>query len=86
MIGQATKPHRYSQVNWVTAIALLIFHTGAPGANGGLFVCDLWESREAFEEFGKVLMPLIEKHGMAAGVTPVITTPYYVYQTQEVEV
>ena len=32
MIRQATKPHRYSRVNWVTAIALLIFHTGAIAA------------------------------------------------------
>lgn len=40
----------------------LLYHAGAPKPDGGLVVFDIWESEEAFREYGKVLMPLIQKH------------------------
>jgi hypothetical protein len=67
----------------------LIFHTGAPNPSGGWFVVDLWESRQTFDEFTKVLMPFIEKSKMDA-VQPKIMTPHFIlqniYQTQREEV
>jgi hypothetical protein len=57
----------------------LLFHTGAPNPNGGWFVLDLWESEQAFQEFGKVLVPFIQKNGFPM-VTPTIMEPAYVYE------
>lgn len=57
----------------------LIFHTGAPKPDGGWFVADLWESKQAFDEFGKILMPLIEKQKLEAA-QPRIMTPHFIYQ------
>jgi hypothetical protein len=42
-------------------------HTAALKDNGSYFVVDVWESAEAFQQFGQVLMPLIEAVG---GETP----------------
>ena len=39
----------------------LISHVGAPKPDGGWIVVDIWESEEAFKEFGNVLMPIIQK-------------------------
>jgi hypothetical protein len=39
----------------------LISHVGAATPDGGLLVVDVWESEEAFNEFGKTLMPLIAR-------------------------
>jgi hypothetical protein len=39
----------------------LISHAGALTPDGGLMIVDIWESEEAFTEFGKILMPLITK-------------------------
>jgi hypothetical protein len=67
----------------------LIFHTGAPKPNGGWFVVDLWESQQAFDEFGKILMPIIQKQNFE-NVQPTIMKPHFilqnVYQTQREEV
>tara|TARA_R110002051_G_scaffold97710_1_gene167881 strand:+ start:1554 stop:1847 length:294 start_codon:yes stop_codon:yes gene_type:complete len=38
----------------------LLHHFGAPSPNGMLIV-DLWESAARFNEFGNVLMPILEK-------------------------
>ena|ERR1700739_885990 len=57
----------------------LIFHAGAPKQEGGWFVLDIWESQKAFDDFGKVLMPLIQKHGLDA-VPPRIMKPHLTYQ------
>lgn len=57
----------------------LLFHTEAPAADGKWFVCDLWESEQAFNEFGKVLMPLLEKNKIQ-GVKPQIMPAHMVYQ------
>ena len=57
----------------------LLFHTGAPMANGNWFVCDLWESEQAFNEFGKILMPIIEKQKFQ-DAKPEIMPAHFVYQ------
>ncbi len=36
-------------------------HFAAPSKNGWLVV-DVWESEEAFKEFGKILMPIMQKY------------------------
>jgi hypothetical protein len=42
-------------------------HTAALKDNGSYFVVDVWESPEAFQRFGQLLMPLIDAVG---GVAP----------------
>ena len=42
-------------------------HTAALKDNGSYFVVDVWESPEAFQQFGQLLVPLIEAVG---GVAP----------------
>ncbi len=39
-------------------------HVSAPTPNGGWFVCDVWESMEAFETFGTTLMPILAEAGV----------------------
>jgi hypothetical protein len=39
----------------------LIHHFGAPTASGWMVV-DVWESADHFNEFGKTLMPILERH------------------------
>ena len=41
-------------------------HTAALKDNGSYFVVDVWESPEAFERFGQILVPMIEAVGGAA--------------------
>jgi hypothetical protein len=48
----------------------LISHTAAPTPNGW-FVADVWESEEAFQQFGETLMPILREVG-AADVPPKI--------------
>lgn len=57
----------------------LLFHVGAPMADGGLFVTDVWESEQAFTEFGKILMPILEKLDIPR-VKPTIMPVYYLYE------
>lgn len=59
----------------------LISHVGAEKPNKGLLVVDVWESEEAFNEFGKTLMPLIAKQGIPL-VQPTILPARYVYIKQ----
>jgi hypothetical protein len=35
------------------------------GPADDLMVFDIWENQETFEEFGKVLIPILAKHGLA---------------------
>jgi hypothetical protein len=39
----------------------LISPVGAATPDGGLLVVDVWKSEEAFNEFGKTLLPLIAR-------------------------
>ncbi len=42
-------------------------HHSCIGEDGNLMVYDIWESPEAFQAFGEVLMPIIAKVGFDAG-------------------
>lgn len=55
----------------------LVSHVGAPTPDGGLLVVDIWESEDAFNEFGKTLMPLIIKQDIQL-VAPKIYPVHYV--------
>lgn len=55
----------------------LISHVGAPTPDGGLCVVDIWESEDAFAEFGNTLMPLIAKQDIPM-VAPTILPVHYV--------
>ncbi|WP_344469456.1 hypothetical protein [Kitasatospora kazusensis] len=41
----------------------LISHTSAPTPDGWLVV-DVWESEEAFQEFGKAIVPILQEIGV----------------------
>ncbi|NUR27485.1 MAG: hypothetical protein HOV83_16850 [Catenulispora sp.] len=54
----------------------LILHTTGPSPTGW-FVCDVWESEEAFQRFGEKLAPLLVAAGMpnaAPTVYPAVNT------------
>ena len=55
----------------------LIHHVGAPNGND-FFVTDVWESEEAFGQFGEVLMPIMAKNGIG-DVTPTVLPLQYEY-------
>ncbi len=57
----------------------LIYHVGAPKPNGGWMVFDVWESAEAFQQFGNILMPLIQKNN----IQPVPPLTYEVHNIYE---
>ena len=42
----------------------LISHVGYAQPEGGWAVVDVWESEEAFNEFGKTLMPILQNIGV----------------------
>ena len=44
-----------------------LHHCAYANEDGTLGVVDVWESREAFEEFGKTLMPILGEVGMDPG-------------------
>ncbi|MEU0085766.1 hypothetical protein [Streptomyces sp. NPDC006274] len=50
-----------SPADW--PVAGLISHTAAPTANGWLVV-DVWESEEAFRQFGDTLVPVLRELGL----------------------
>ena len=60
----------------------LISHVGFQKLNDNWMVVDVWESAEAFQEFGKTLMPIIEKTGVQVP-EPMVLPAYYVYQGQK---
>jgi hypothetical protein len=45
-------------------VAGLISHTAAPTAEGWLVV-DVWESEEAFRQFGETLVPVLRELGLS---------------------
>ena len=55
----------------------LLHHVGGIQGNN-LIICDVWESLEAFNKFGEVLMPLMGKLGFP-NVKPIITPVHYEY-------
>ncbi|MFI6566112.1 hypothetical protein [Streptomyces sp. NPDC050534] len=42
----------------------LISHTSAPTADGWLVV-DVWESEEAFQQFGETIIPILQELGVS---------------------
>jgi hypothetical protein len=50
-----------SPADW--PVAGLISHTAAPTADGWLVV-DVWESEEAFRQFGDTLVPILQELGL----------------------
>jgi hypothetical protein len=42
-------------------------HHSCFGEDGALMVYDIWESQEAFDEFGKTLMPILGEVGVDPG-------------------
>ena len=59
----------------------LLHHVGGMQGNN-LVVTDVWESQEAFDKFGNVLMPILKKAGFA-NVKPVIIPVHYEYAGKE---
>ncbi|TCC96915.1 hypothetical protein FBD94_20500 [Pedobacter hiemivivus] len=55
----------------------LLHHAAAPTPNSWLVV-DVWESEDDFKEFGKTLMPILEKNGFPKG-DPVILPLHNMY-------
>lgn len=49
----------------------LVRHT-CFGPEDHLMVFDLWESQQAFEEFGKVLRPILQKTGLDLGAPDIL--------------
>ena len=56
----------------------LIFHVGAP-VTGGWMVVDVWESEEAFKNFGSVLMPILSRQDIPE-MQPTIVPAHFVYE------
>jgi hypothetical protein len=61
----------------------LLHHVGGMEGSNGCFVCDVWESAEAFQNFGSTLMPLLVKNGIPP-VEPKILPVSYEYNKAEV--
>lgn len=55
----------------------LLYHVGAPTADGWTVV-DVWESEELFNEFGKTLIPILEKNQITSK-EPTVTQVHYSY-------
>ncbi len=61
----------------------LVSHVGFAKPDSGFMVVDVWESAEAFNEFGKTLIPIIEKTGLPVP-QPQIYAASYVYEPENV--
>ena len=47
-------------------------HHSCFGPDGDLMVFEVWESQQAFENYGPVLMPILEKAGIDPGTPDVM--------------
>lgn len=56
----------------------VISHVGFAKPGNNWCVVDVWESQQAFDEFGKTLIPLLEKNGFKEG-KPMVYPAHYVY-------
>jgi hypothetical protein len=56
-----------------------LYHVAARQEDGSIIVTDIWESAALLEEFGKTLIPILNK----AGVTPVEPMVYPVHNMIE---
>ena len=57
----------------------LIFHVGGPKPNGGWMVTDVWDSENDFQQFSKILMPIIQRNNLQEA-KPEIMPAHYVFQ------
>ncbi|MDP4261696.1 MAG: hypothetical protein Q8941_04135 [Bacteroidota bacterium] len=64
----------------------LISHAGFANPTGNWNVVDIWESAEAFAEFGKTLIPIFQKRGFNVPEPKVIPAHYVIYKGQPEEV
>ncbi|MBP0448121.1 MULTISPECIES: hypothetical protein [unclassified Kitasatospora] len=55
----------------------LVLHAAGPTPDGGWHVTDVWESREAFEHFAAVLMPILQEVGIPT-TPPLVCEAYNV--------
>lgn len=60
----------------------LISHVGFAKPDKSWMVVDVWESPEAFKEFSKTLLPIIQKSGVNVP-EPQIIPAHYVYVGQD---
>ena len=63
----------------------LISHVSGAKPDGSWFICDVWESEEAFREFSKVLMPIVGSSGLPL-VEPVVFPAHYAYIGEKAEI
>jgi hypothetical protein len=61
----------------------LLYHVGAPKPGGGWTVIDVWESEQAFKDFGMILMPFIQKNGIP-NVMPSIQPVHYIHSSESI--
>jgi hypothetical protein len=47
-------------------------HHSCFGPDGDLMVYEVWESQQAFEDYGQVLMPILQKIGIDPGTPDVM--------------
>lgn len=57
----------------------LLHHVGGVQGNN-LIVVDVWESEDAFNKFGEILMPIMNKLGFPSN-KPIITPVHYEYNS-----
>lgn len=63
----------------------LISHVGFAKPEGGWVVVDVWESAEAFHEFGQTLMPILQKLGAPVPPPKVIPAHFVLVPSLEKE-
>jgi hypothetical protein len=64
----------------------LISHVGFVKPNGNWNVVDVWESAEAFEEFSKILIPIIQKTKVEVPPPMILPAHFAIYKNQPEEV
>ena len=63
----------------------LLSHVGFPKPDGSWNVVDVWESAEAFTEFGKTLGPILQKIGVPVPEPTVLPAHFVLVQQPESE-
>jgi hypothetical protein len=64
----------------------LLSHVGFANPNGNWNVVDVWESEEAFAEFGKTLIPILQQIGAPVPPPTIIPAHYVLYKGKNEEV
>jgi hypothetical protein len=61
----------------------LLSHVAYENTEGGIDVVDVWESADAFSEYGKVLVPLMEKTGVKLPEPKIIPAHNFIHTEPE---